>query len=211
LNLLCSGTDPLGPRLVERSVFPGCRCSVESGDHLYRDMLPLSSPRTVLLDVKSDSPGGRGSSRILEAVSVHSSENCTCSETSTPGARAGDLCSQADLPPPLGCVNHSPMKTHYPRYQEFLRRLRQARECAGPSQSEAERRLSKTQAFIWKCEVGERRVDIVGALLFAPLYSKSAQYFCTGLLDTEGGRSSIAGRGAFAGSRSMCCFRVGGF
>ena len=79
------------------------------------------------------------------------------------------------------------MKTHDPRYQEFLRRLREAREKAGLSQSEAARRLGKTQAFIWKCEVGERRIDLVEALLFARLYGKSAQHFCRGLLDVDEG------------------------
>ena len=79
------------------------------------------------------------------------------------------------------------MKTHDPRYQEFLRRLREAREKAGLSQSEAARRLGKTQAFIWKCEVGERRIDLVEALLFARLYGKSVQHFCRGLLDVEAG------------------------
>ena len=77
------------------------------------------------------------------------------------------------------------MKTHDPRYQEFLQRLRKAREKAGLSQSEAARRLGKTQAFIWKCEVGERRIDFIEALLFARLYGKSAQYFCRGLLESN--------------------------
>jgi transcriptional regulator with XRE-family HTH domain len=79
------------------------------------------------------------------------------------------------------------MKTHDARYQEFLRRLREAREKAGLSQSEAARRLGKTQAYIWKSEVGERRIDFVEALIFARLYGKSAQYFCRGLLDFEEG------------------------
>ena len=79
------------------------------------------------------------------------------------------------------------MKTHDPRYQEFLRRLREAREKAGLSQSEAARRLGKTQAFIWKCEVGERRIDFIEALLFARLYDKSVQYFYRGLLESDAG------------------------
>ena len=53
------------------------------------------------------------------------------------------------------------MKIYDERYQEFLRRLRRAREDAGLSQCEAARRLGKTQAFIWKCEVGERRATLV--------------------------------------------------
>lgn len=64
------------------------------------------------------------------------------------------------------------MKIHDPRYQQFLALLKKARTDAGLSQSEAARRLGKTQAFIWKCETGERRVDFVEALLFAKLYRK---------------------------------------
>jgi transcriptional regulator with XRE-family HTH domain len=62
------------------------------------------------------------------------------------------------------------MKIHDPRYQDFLAKLRKARTSTGLSQSEAARRLGKTQAFIWKCETGERRVDLVEAALFAQLY-----------------------------------------
>ena len=69
------------------------------------------------------------------------------------------------------------MKIYDERYQEFLRRLRKAREDAGLSQCEAARRLGKTQAFIWKCEVGERRVDFVEAVVFAKLYRKRLTYF----------------------------------
>lgn len=64
------------------------------------------------------------------------------------------------------------MKIHDPRYQQFLQLLQKARKDAGFSQSEAARRLGKTQAFIWKCETGERRVDFVEAVLFAKLYRK---------------------------------------
>jgi predicted transcriptional regulator len=69
------------------------------------------------------------------------------------------------------------MKIYDERYQEFLRRLRKARQDAKLSQSEAARRLGKTQAFIWKCEVGERRVDFVEAVIFAKLYRKRLVYF----------------------------------
>lgn len=73
------------------------------------------------------------------------------------------------------------MKIHDERYQEFLRRLRKARVDAKLSQSEAARRLGKTQAFIWKSEVGERRVDFVEAVLFAKLYRKKLAYFAPAL------------------------------
>jgi len=74
------------------------------------------------------------------------------------------------------------VKIHDPRYQAFLKRLRAAREEAGLTQSEAARRLGKTQAFIWKSEVGERRVDFVELVLFAEIYAKPVSYFARGLL-----------------------------
>ena len=73
------------------------------------------------------------------------------------------------------------VKIHDPRYQTVLKRLRAARVDAGLSQSEAARRLGKTQAFIWKSEVGERRVDFVELLLFAQIYSKPVSYFSRGI------------------------------
>jgi len=64
-----------------------------------------------------------------------------------------------------------------PRYQAFLKKLRSARKAAGMTQVEAARRLGKGQAFIWKSEVGERRVDFVEAVTFAKLYGKKITYF----------------------------------
>ena len=69
------------------------------------------------------------------------------------------------------------MKIHDPRYQAFLKKLRAARKSAGLTQVEAATRLGKKQAFIWKCETGERRVDFVEAVLFAELYGKKITYF----------------------------------
>ena len=69
------------------------------------------------------------------------------------------------------------VKIHDPRYQAYLKRLRAARKDAGMTQVEAARGLGKTQAFIWKCEVGERRVDFVEAVLFARLYRRKITEF----------------------------------
>ncbi len=69
------------------------------------------------------------------------------------------------------------MNIYDPRYQAFLKKLRAARKAAGMTQVEAARRLGKGQAFIWKSEVGERRVDFVEASLFAKLYRKPLVYF----------------------------------
>jgi transcriptional regulator with XRE-family HTH domain len=62
-------------------------------------------------------------------------------------------------------------------YARFLRRLRLAREKAGLTQAEAARRLGKGQAYIWKSEVGERRVDAVELRAFARVYNVRITYF----------------------------------
>ena len=69
------------------------------------------------------------------------------------------------------------MNIYDPRYQTFLKKLRAARKAAGMTQCEAARRLGKKQAFIWKCETGERRVDFVEAVSFAKLYGKKITDF----------------------------------
>jgi transcriptional regulator with XRE-family HTH domain len=55
--------------------------------------------------------------------------------------------------------------------------LRLAREQAGFSQREAGRRLGRGQAFVWKSEVGERRVDAVELRAFARVYRVPVTYF----------------------------------
>ena len=62
-------------------------------------------------------------------------------------------------------------------YARFLRRLRLAREQAGLSQAETARRLGKGQAYVWKSEVGERRVDAVELRAFARVYGVSVMFF----------------------------------
>ena len=46
-------------------------------------------------------------------------------------------------------------------YNLFLRHLRAARKLAGLTQGELAVRLRRTQAFVSKCERGERRVDFI--------------------------------------------------
>ncbi|MBI5629918.1 MAG: helix-turn-helix transcriptional regulator [Elusimicrobia bacterium] len=52
---------------------------------------------------------------------------------------------------------------HTKQYQEFLRKLRKARLDAGLTQAQIAKDLEKPQAFVSKCEAGERRVDFLGA------------------------------------------------
>ncbi len=62
-------------------------------------------------------------------------------------------------------------------YQRFLRRLRLARERSGLSQAETARRLGRRQAYVWKSEVGERRVDAVELREFARVYGLPITFF----------------------------------
>lgn len=66
---------------------------------------------------------------------------------------------------------------HTLRYKEMLRRLREARKAAGLTQVEVARALRKTQAFVSKCELGERRIDPLDLSDFAKLYDKPLAHF----------------------------------
>jgi transcriptional regulator with XRE-family HTH domain len=66
---------------------------------------------------------------------------------------------------------------HLPRYKEMLRRIREARKAAGLTQVEVAKALRKTQAFVSKCELGERRIDPLDLSDFAKLYDKPLTYF----------------------------------
>ncbi len=58
--------------------------------------------------------------------------------------------------------------------------LKQARLDANLTQIEAAEKLAKTQAYISKCELGERRIDVIELAAFAKLYQKSPTYFFPG-------------------------------
>jgi transcriptional regulator with XRE-family HTH domain len=59
---------------------------------------------------------------------------------------------------------------HRPRYKVMLQRLRRARRLAGLTQVEVARALGTSQAYISKCEQGERRIDPIELSDFAQLY-----------------------------------------
>lgn len=63
------------------------------------------------------------------------------------------------------------------RYQQFLKRLKAARQAAGLTQVEVARRLGHPQSWVSKCEAGERRVDVIELEGFARVYRKSLTYF----------------------------------
>lgn len=73
------------------------------------------------------------------------------------------------------------MATRYPNaYARLGSLLKRARHNAKLTQIEAARRLGKTQAYISKCERGERRIDVIEIAEFAKLYRKSPSYFMVG-------------------------------
>jgi transcriptional regulator with XRE-family HTH domain len=66
---------------------------------------------------------------------------------------------------------------HSQRYKFMLRQLRIARKEAGMTQVEVARALGRTQAFVSKCELGERRIDPLDLQEYATLYKKAFAFF----------------------------------
>lgn len=53
------------------------------------------------------------------------------------------------------------MPLHTPEYEQFLELLKQQRLEKGVSQVELSKRLGQTQQYVSRCEVGERRLDLI--------------------------------------------------
>ncbi|MFA5751161.1 MAG: helix-turn-helix transcriptional regulator [Candidatus Paceibacterota bacterium] len=68
-------------------------------------------------------------------------------------------------------------KKYQPKYQNLVKKLRQARLEAGLTQIEAGKQLKKPQAYISKIERGERGVDAVELAEIAKVYGKSLNFF----------------------------------
>lgn len=65
------------------------------------------------------------------------------------------------------------------RYRAFIERLRQARLDAGLTQAEVADRVGRPQTWVSKCELGERRVDLVELEDIAAACGKALSYFRT--------------------------------
>jgi transcriptional regulator with XRE-family HTH domain len=76
----------------------------------------------------------------------------------------------------LGLVNKGD-KTYHRAYQAFLKRLIIARKDAGLLQADVSARMGKAHSFVSKCELGERRVDVIELQKLAGIYDKSIAYF----------------------------------
>jgi len=59
----------------------------------------------------------------------------------------------------------------------MLAKLRNARSSANLTQVEVAKLLGKTQAWVSKCELGERRIDPLDLHDFARLYKRPLGYF----------------------------------
>ena len=73
-------------------------------------------------------------------------------------------------------------KVHTGEQREIVGGLQQPemvenRVFAGLLQSEASALLGKSRTFVSKCELGERRVDLIEAQQFAKIYKKKFTYF----------------------------------
>ncbi len=68
---------------------------------------------------------------------------------------------------------------HTRRYKAFIERLRKAREEAGITQVELAKALKRSQTWVSKCELGERRVDFVELEDIANALGKELEWFRT--------------------------------
>ena len=68
---------------------------------------------------------------------------------------------------------------HTRRYRAFLARLRHAREEAGLTQVQVAKLVGRPQTWVSKCELGERRVDVVELEDLAAAYGKALEWFGT--------------------------------
>ena len=68
---------------------------------------------------------------------------------------------------------------HTRRYRAFLAKLRRARDEAGLTQVQVAKLVGRPQTWVSKCELGERRVDVVELEDLAAAYGKTVGWFGT--------------------------------
>ena len=68
---------------------------------------------------------------------------------------------------------------HTRRYRAFLAKLRRARDEAGLTQVQVAKLVGRPQTWVSKCELGERRVDVVELEDLAAVYGKPLEWFGT--------------------------------
>lgn len=62
-------------------------------------------------------------------------------------------------------------------HQRLVKRLIKARKEAGLTQIEAVKLLGKSQSYIAKIEVGQRKIDVIELKRLARVYKKEVRYF----------------------------------
>ena len=62
-------------------------------------------------------------------------------------------------------------------HKKLIERIIKARREAGLSQTEAAKRLGKSQSYISKIEVGQRKIDVIELKRLAKLYHKNFNFF----------------------------------
>lgn len=62
-------------------------------------------------------------------------------------------------------------------HKKLIERIIQARKEAGFSQMEAAKRLGRSQSYISKIEVGQRKIDVVELKKISRVYKKDITYF----------------------------------
>lgn len=69
-------------------------------------------------------------------------------------------------------------KTIYTKtHKQLVAKIIKARKQAGLKQEEAARKLGRSQSYISKIEIGQRRLDIVQLKELAALYKKKLDFF----------------------------------
>jgi transcriptional regulator with XRE-family HTH domain len=75
------------------------------------------------------------------------------------------------------------------KYRTLVKRLQDARRDAGLTQTEVAKAIGRPQSFVSKCEIGERRLDVIELSRLASLYRKTLDYFL-GLGEEAGAASA---------------------
>ena len=70
-----------------------------------------------------------------------------------------------------------PKSIHSSEYKTVIKKLCEAREAAGLTQTEAAEKLGKPQSYISKIERGERRIDVIEFSAIAKLFKRKLDYF----------------------------------
>lgn len=62
-------------------------------------------------------------------------------------------------------------------HKKLIERIIQARKEAGLSQVEAAKRLGRSQSYISKIEVGQRKIDVIELKKIAKVFNKKVSFF----------------------------------